>query len=579
MENRKEGNSKVTYSDINVNKFKKNGKWTIVGALDCVLQLSKDSELLDEFWDEAKEPLKFLKEKLKLTDIQIIVIAILIEAGKPGSWRSLGSYLSISRLTMMTYSEEIEELVKKGWLQRSWSYEHGNNYQGFKLTYGVVTALRRNKVFVPEKLDGLNIQEFMDRLETYIYKHIDSNQFNYNEELMEWVDNLIEKNPELELCRILKKIKDVHERFIMVMILVDYALFADSEGEGLHFNFIDDKLDDNFRTEQIKDILKEGQLKIFKWGLVEFECNDGIVNNERYLLTKKMKTKLLHGYKPRRKKVRDQKKKEDNLIKKYDDVVAKELYYNPKEESQITKLTSLLEENKFEEVQKRLEEEGMKKGFACIFYGAPGTGKTETVLQLARLTGRDIMQIEIAGVKDKWVGESEKNIKAIFERYRSLCEDRKVKPILFFNEADAIFGERMEKTSHAVDKMENAMQNIILQEMENLDGILIATTNLTGLLDKAFERRFLYKIEFKKPETEITKKIWNSMFKGKLTEEELLILANRYDFSGGEIENIARKRTVDYILEGEEMDFEKLCSYCDQERLNSNDYKKVGFGN
>ena len=86
------------------------------------------------------------------------------------------------------------------------------------------------------------------------------------------------------------------------------------------------------------------------------------------------------------------------------------------------------------------------------------------------------------------------------------------------------------------------MQNIILQELENLDGILIATTNMTQNMDKAFERRFLYKIEFSKPEKNIRKMLWKSMMPD-LNEEDALALASRFDFSDGQIENIARKKT------------------------------------
>ena len=87
-------------------------------------------------------------------------------------------------------------------------------------------------------------------------------------------------------------------------------------------------------------------------------------------------------------------------------------------------------------------------------------------------------------MRNKYVGESEKNIKAVFQRYREICKQSEVMPILFFNEADALINKRTENIEHSVDKMDNAMQNIILQEIENLDGILIATTNLTSNLDE-----------------------------------------------------------------------------------------------
>ena len=220
----------------------------------------------------------------------------------------------------------------------------------------------------------------------------------------------------------------------------------------------------------------------------------------------------------------------------------------------------------------------MRKGFACLFYGAPGTGKTETVLQIARQTGRDLMQVDIAGLRDKYVGESEKNIKQVFARYRKLCKNSEVMPILFFNEADAVINKRTENVEHSVDKMDNAMQNIILQEIEDLDGILIATTNLTSNLDKAFERRFLYKVEFHKPDTDVKTKIWRSMLKD-ISDDDALQLATHFDFSGGQIENIARKRTVDYILSGKRASLDDLESYCRAELLDNKNQRShiAGF--
>jgi SpoVK/Ycf46/Vps4 family AAA+-type ATPase len=211
----------------------------------------------------------------------------------------------------------------------------------------------------------------------------------------------------------------------------------------------------------------------------------------------------------------------------------------------------------------------MRKGFACIFHGAPGTGKTETVLQLARITGRDIMEVNISSIKSKWVGDTEKNIKSIFNRYRLYCKRSEVPPILLFNEADAIISKRNENVSTSVDRMENAMQNIILEEMEQLEGILIATTNLTSNMDKAFERRFLYKIEFCKPDLKARAQIWKSMIQG-LTTEEAEMLADEFHFSGGQIENVARKQIVNHILYGTDYSIKDIRYDCLSETLQTN---------
>ena len=225
----------------------------------------------------------------------------------------------------------------------------------------------------------------------------------------------------------------------------------------------------------------------------------------------------------------------------------------------------------------RLSENGMRKGFACLFYGSPGTGKTETVNQLARRTGRDVLMVDVTQIKSCWVGESEQNIKALFDRYRKCVKEMPVAPILLFNEADAVLGIRQEGAQKAVDKMENSIQNIILQEMETLEGIMIATTNLTCNLDKAFERRFIYKIEFERPTLEAKQQIWKTMIPA-LSDEQARSLARDYDLSGGQIENIARKRTVELILSGNEPTLDQMREYCAGEILNSKQEKRARIG-
>ena len=150
-------------------------------------------------------------------------------------------------------------------------------------------------------------------------------------------------------------------------------------------------------------------------------------------------------------------------------------------------------------------------------------------------------------------------------------------PFLLFYEADAVLGFRQEGASRAVEKMENSLQNIILQGMEQLDGIMIATTNLTQNLDRAFERRFLYKIEFERPDAAVKSRIWRSMIP-TLDERTAATLAERYDFSGGQIENIARKRTVEMILRGAEPTVEELDEFCRNEQLgNREKRRRIGF--
>ena len=552
-------------------EYKEPDTWTIITALNRVLDQSRDSELTDEFWESVKNPLAFLRGELGLTDIQIVVLAMMIEAGEPLSWKKMGNYLNVSRLMMMTYSEEIEEMVKKRWFARSASFEMGRHYEGFSLVYGVVTALRHNKPFVPEKIDGLTEQQFVDKLESRIDKNFNDRNVSFRDD-EEWMVQLCEANPHLPLCHeVLKFSDDIHVQSLLLMIVYDYAQWEGTDGEGLTFETINDLYPEEFECDFMREHLRDGDHPLMQCGYIEQKCADGMADTEQYMLTTRAKNELLAAYKPSHKKCkRMQQRMGSRFLKDYKTIKEKPLFYNETEQQQIERLTSLLSVDNFPNIQKRLEEEGMRKGFACLFYGGPGTGKTETVLQIARQTGRNLMQVDIAGMRDKFVGESEKNIKAVFQRYRELCRNSEVKPILFFNEADGIFGKRSTfgGNNPSVEKMDNAMQNIILQEIEDLEGILIATTNLTNNLDSAFERRFIFKIEFHKPDTKVKSLIWRSMLKD-LSDEDARQLATNFDFSGGQIENIARKRTVDYILSGKYASLEEIEAYCRAEILSN----------
>ena len=557
-----------------MDEFKEPNTWTIITALDRILDLAQDSQLSDEFWKSVKNPLAFLNKELGLTNVQIVALAMLIEAGEPMSWKSMGNYLGCSRLSIMVYSEEIEELVTKRWAIHKGVHEIGGFFEGIALVRGVVTALRHNKTFVPEKIDGLNEQQFVDKLERHVEKNMNDRNAVFNDD-EEWMREFAKANPHLPLCHEVLKFDDIHVQSLLLLIVVDYAQWEGSDGEGLTFQTIDGLYPEEYDCDFMREGLRDGTHPLIQCGYIEHKCNEGQADTEQYMLTRKAKSELLSAYTPSHSKCRRM-RPDDRFLKSHDAIREKSLFFNTSEQEQIERLTSLLSTETLPSIQKRLEEQGMRKGFACLFYGAPGTGKTETVLQIARQTGRDLMQVDIAGLRDKWVGESEKNIKEVFARYRRLCQNSEVMPILFFNEADAIINKRTENVEHSVDKMDNAMQNIILQEIEDLDGILIATTNLTSNLDKAFERRFLYKVEFHKPDTDVKTKIWRSMLKD-ISADDARQLASHFDFSGGQIENIARKRTVDYILSGKFASLDEIEGYCRAELLGGKERRSIGF--
>jgi len=322
----------------------------------------------------------------------------------------------------------------------------------------------------------------------------------------------------------------------------------------------------------IRRRILNGNYALLTKGLIENASGDGFGEMESLRLTEEVKENFLAEFNL------EFKNAPVKGLKSFSSISEKKLYYPEKTQKSIKELETLLQPENFTGIQKRLGENSMRTGFACLFSGGPGTGKTETVYQIARICGRDIMQIDIASVKSKWFGESEKQIKALFDKYRECVRRNKITPILLFNEADAVFTKRrvLSADYNGPGQTENAIQNIILSEIENLNGILIATTNLSANLDSAFERRFLYKINFEKPEAVTRRAIWQTMI-SDLTDEDASSLAGNFDFSGGQIENIARKFTVCKVLTGNNPSMDEMIRFCEEETIIKDRSKRIGF--
>lgn len=171
-----------------------------------------------------------------------------------------------------------------------------------------------------------------------------------------------------------------------------------------------------------------------------------------------------------------------------------------------------------------------------IFYGPAGTGKTMSALAMAKSMKKTVLSFDCSKILSKWVGESEQNVRKIFDTYKNIVQTCKQSPILLLNEADQFLSTRVESSSGS-DKMHNQMQNIFLEQIERFNGVIIATTNFLESLDSAFSRRFDYKIEFKKPDFKDRLKMWEKFLPRKASFEKAFdvnILAN-YELSGAQI--------------------------------------------
>ena len=224
-----------------------------------------------------------------------------------------------------------------------------------------------------------------------------------------------------------------------------------------------------------------------------------------------------------------------------------------------------------------------KKGIDAriIFYGIAGTGKTITALALAKSLKKQIISFDCSKILSMYVGESEKNVRKIFDDYKELCLKTKSEPVLLLNEADQFLSNRVSGQISGSDKMHNQMQNIFLEQIERFDGILIATTNLLDSIDKAFSRRFNYKIEFIKPDEKQRMILWEKLLPSNLPLEDNFDIKklSAFGLTGGQIELVIKNTAYKLAVQNEPIF--KIEDFIDEikkeEKSMFDKDKKVGF--
>ena len=543
------------------------GSESIMGAFQSVLDVAIKSKLDPEKLNVACDSFLFLQSKLEVSSFQAILMALLIDHVLPLQAPQIASALGTNNIRVLSLMPEMDELIDRRLVRKR--TDRMNHAVVYELRSEVLRSYMQNKVYVSESNSRLTLSRLFSRLGE-LYDQCENDELDVEELQMEVAD-IIAKNQRLEVCKLMNR-RDSTDQVLFMFLCTCFVLEGDVKVCSMQFrNFFS-----GLRFRSICTQLANGKHPLIGDGLVEYGADGGFSSRDGVTVSEEIRKKLTVELNLDWSTCRLDEEKRGLLL--CEDIQLKRLFYNASEEKAVARLSDLLQESNYQGIRERLSESGMRKGFACLFYGAPGTGKTETVLQLAKASGRDVMAVNISQVKSKWVGDTEKNIKEIFDRYRTCCAHRKVAPILLFNEADAIISNRTSAAKSSVDKMENAMQNIILEEMEKLDGILIATTNLTSNMDPAFERRFIYKVEFCQPAPSVKVSIWQSMLK-ELPREDAEILSRKYDFSGGQIENIVRKQVIDGILYNKSLNLENLDEYCRMELIHKENPRRaiVGF--
>ena len=553
--------------------------WAAVNAtiLSTMEFLTSDEQLRCS--DDAQQPdpvreaaIAYLQERLNLSRIQVLILTSVLyysakHSGRKCNMDDLANLLHMHPLRVLQLRDEFCVLDELGYIV---NYQNKDGWS-LSMVGEALESLAMDIPFDPQILKLENNFDFLCKANRFIKE---GHRYDEDGTIAKNINRLMKQNQHLALVQNLQNIKDEADMWFMLLMMTTLAIEEDS-----YVNARD--LAQMLSERTVRIILKQiidNKHPFAKQGYIELRNQAGQVQQGEWVLSQEGWLAMLGSQEEVDSIVPKEDEDENiNMLTSYKQLAQRPLYFSDKTEEQVQTLTNLLHEEQLAKVRQALKTHNMPLGFCCLFYGAPGTGKTELVQQLAIATQRDLFQVNIATLRDKYVGESEKQLKRIFDKYRSLVRTQEHAPILFFNEADAIFGNRMENTQRSVDKMENALQNIILQEMEVLDGIMICTTNLTSCLDKAFDRRFIYKVEFEKPTNQARKLIWQSML-SSLNDEQATELANRFDFSGGQIQNISRKQVINAIFSGkDELDYDQIKLDCQNESISRNSRGKVGF--
>uniref|UniRef100_UPI00082AD0CD ATP-binding protein n=1 Tax=Aliarcobacter cryaerophilus TaxID=28198 RepID=UPI00082AD0CD len=505
-----------------------------MSSLYSQLSILKDDESL--FLNVKKnQTIKLIQKELNITIDEAIVISIIM------SYQIQDSYSTSFDILKRDFKLDSDEYLK--YLNIAYKLEKNGFIAFAERRVGrssrinpefYVDDMIFNKLILGydylEDVDFSDIYSVVNVIYSLIFKKHENKLTEYR--LIDEVNRIFKKlDIKQEFAKAILKYS-IKEKLILMYLIYDYIDGSSGENSSKICELFFDNL--SIRASYLELIMKE-ELDIFKDKLVQLEESSNFYDSSRYIqLTPKAIALLLQT---KDKTNKQEFKPQFTQYLKYN-TLKKDIFLDEKISKDINQLKDVCKTTNFNKIVKDLKKANLPSGIVSIFYGFPGTGKTASVYEIAKLTKRDVLQVDISSIQSKWVGESEKNTKAIFDEYYKACEILKSKPILLFNEADAIISKRLD-VNDAVSQMNNTMQNILLEELENFDGIFMATTNLIDNMDDAFSRRFLNKIKFDRPTAKTREYIWKS--KLPELEDKIYEKLSIYDLSGGQIENVTRK--------------------------------------
>jgi len=511
---------------------------------------------------------------LGITTAQTILFAVISDLSlqRTVTLEGLAKHFDCSVLRLVTYMKETEYLEKKGFVKRlirRKGRRPSYNDIGFTVPAFVIDALLQGDPAKLEAATRFDLPAFLKQV-TDLIDEREENTISTTQ-VLEEAGFLIAANKQLPFVSYvdsgLKSILSKCAVFAFSFVRLKGQASVDFE------SFANSLFDDLSQQLEFCQELASGRHELVTTGYIKLIASE-FDGEKSASLSLRTARELYHSYPNLLKPENDR----SGLID-YKSLKNKNLLFCPELKEQLDLLEDIMKPAKFRSYCRQLKRNGLSSGITAVFSGEPGTGKTEEVYQLARRTKRCIMMVDLSQMRNKWFGESEKRVKQVFDDYEAIRKTSLVEPILFINEADGLLTKRIDlsASNEASDRVTNTMQNVLLQALENFEGILIATTNLTGNLDRAYERRFSLRLNFPRPDKHIRASIWKEKLPA-LANEEARLLGERFEISGGEIDNQVRQVLLKKVLNKNNDLYLTLVQSC-SESHSFTSKKKVGYGN
>lgn len=550
----------------------------LLSAVQHLSSETKGQALTDELIESLVDYSGPIKDFFGITHFQAIVFAHLIEA-------ELRSLIFDQERVVDTFGRKLSALAAVNvaideLLAMKLVYHKRNEY-------GMRRKNDRNKVIAvhnkildalmtgdPSLLSTAKTEDFhalLAEVRELIVKRIE--KVISTDELADQTMSILESNKTLPEVSWLLKIEGIDKFDIVLLLDLTIETFEDGDrGESDMNKLVNEVFSEVRDCVRYKRSIKENKCPLYTLKLVEFSDNDFSFMDYTRLTESTMEMLLGGAVEATKKPI---KPKFGTLIPP-DKIEEEVLFYNDTEQKQIDTLVNALQKDNYNRIVTTLKSKGAVPNFSVLFTGPAGTGKTASCYQIAKRTNRFLYFIDLEKISSKWVGESAKNVVALFNEIKEINKYLEEDCIAVFNESDSVISRRLDVKS-SVDAEKNGVINNFLQEFETYHGIVFLTTNLSDNFDKAFSRRLLYKLEVKAPEPAVRKQILTKVF-DDIAPDTIDKINSQFNLTGGLISNISKKLLVKTLLDDTINKDEYIMELCEEEFVLSRpDRSPIGF--